>query len=194
MTEISERPRAIIFDIDGVLCDSSKRIAKYADIEALNRGDYNAWRASMARYNATTEEDEVIPSGLRLYRALQIGMFPARFFFVTSRGEDGREPTLIWLQDFINPAICSEDLIMRPAYVERSPGIYWLPGEPKFDHVVYKRAVLTELRKKYNVILALDDYPDLASMYQEEGVPALHVQWPSVDCISGAGMVELAAK
>lgn len=178
----------IICDIDGVICDSSVRLEKYADTAALERGDYEAFRASMALYNSSTEGDVVITPGISLLHQLYyIYEFP-HIVFLTMRGEIGRGPTLSWLQeniDFIE--VDDSNLIMRPE-------LHWHPGMVKFNAVEHKRQETKLLSETYDVVMALDDRPDICAMYAEMGINVLTVTWAGVDCCTAVGDKRVGSK
>jgi hypothetical protein len=184
--------RIIICDIDGVVCDSSARLAKYSDYEALERGDYNAFRVSMHAYNsASVHEDIPLPDGIQILRGLQHAYDSEHGVltkFLTSRGNESRRNTFEWLRTHVDESLIDENLIMRPEYLESEPGVFWREGEPRFCHIEYKRGESERLRQFGNIVVALDDHLPLCEMYQSIGIPALHVKLPGVDCISRSGM------
>jgi len=181
--------KVLIFDIDGVVCDCSVRLARYSDHQALERGDYNAFRVSMTAYNQSdVDEDIPIVPGIDLFNSLRDFHKPDRTIFLTSRGEESRYNTLNWLREHVAYALPGGDLIMRPAYIESGAGIFWRDGEPRFYSVDFKRQETIKILDSHDVVIALDDHLPICEMYQSIGVPALHVKWPGVDCISKSGM------
>jgi hypothetical protein len=171
---------ALIIDIDGVVCDSSARLSRYSDHQALERGDYNAFRVSMNAYNrAPVDEDIPIEHGVKLFNSLRDFYSPEKIIFLTARGPESRVNTLNWLRRFVYFEVTNENLIMRPEYRETESGVLWREGEPHFCPIEYKRLEVLKL---------LDDHLPICEMYQKLGVPALHVKWPGVDCISKSGM------
>jgi len=184
------RKRSILLcDIDGVVCDSSRRLALYSDNAALERGDYNSFRASMHAYNtAPLDIDVPIREGVSLLHGLMESYCPDEVVFLTSRGEEGRVNTFAWLREFVYPDLVEESLLMRPAHEERSPGVFWEEGEPRFCHISHKRDKTLKLMETRRVLMALDDHLPICQMYQSIGVPALNVLFPDVDCLSLAGM------
>jgi len=180
----------LVFDIDGVVCDCSARIARYSDYAALERGDYNAFRVSMSAYNAASvDEDVPIVHGINLLKSLCDFYNPGRVVFLTSRGNDSRLNTLGWLREHINfLSLDDNNLIMRPEYFESSPGIFWREGESKFCHVEFKKSEVLKLLEYDDILIALDDYLPIVEMYYSLDIPSLHVKWPGVDCLSKVGM------
>ena len=185
--EKQKKPRLLICDIDGVICDSSARQLVYSDVEALKRGDHNAFRISMNAFNATSEGDVLIETGLDLLVSLSCSFGIDRVIFLTARGECGRGPTLEWLNENIWAGIPSEDLIMRAEQPEIEPGIFWKPGMPNFSSVEQKRDEVLKLMETHEVVLALDDKPDIVAMYQDLPINALMVCWASIDCLTLVG-------
>ncbi len=175
----------LICDIDGVICDSSLRLSKYSNVAALESGDYNAFRLSMNAYNSSSLEDDVVIShGIDLLNSLCSFYNPSRVVFLTFRGELSRVNTLDWLRyniPFLE--IGDDNLIMRPEYVEKSPGVFWLDGDIKSCPVYFKCSVVRDLLLADNIVMALDDYESIVTMYQSLGIPSLCVKWPGVDCI-----------
>jgi len=57
--------KALIFDIDGVVADSSQRF-KRLNLDAFTRQDAKAWIKSVEWYNADCRGDEVIDLGVDL--------------------------------------------------------------------------------------------------------------------------------
>lgn len=181
------KPRLLICDIDGVVCDSSSRQAKYSDLDALKRGDHNAFRISMNAYNSTTEGDITIDRGVMLLNHLCSAYAIDRTVFLTARGEIGRPTTLAWLRREVRAHVSSDDLIMREEQPEIRPGVWWEPGMPNFSSVEQKRTETLKLMKDFEVYLALDDKPDIIAMYQEIEVNALMVCWSNIDCLTLVG-------
>jgi hypothetical protein len=180
---------ALIIDIDGVVCDSSARLSRYSDHQALERGDYNAFRVSMNAYNrAPVDEDIPIEHGVKLFNSLRDFYSPEKIIFLTARGPESRVNTLNWLRRFVYFEVTNENLIMRPEYRETESGVLWREGEPHFCPIEYKRLEVLKLLDEREVVMAIDDHLPICEMYQKLGVPALHVKWPGVDCISKSGM------
>lgn len=181
--------KLLIFDIDGVVCDSSVRLSKYSDESALVRGDYNAFRASMHAYGLASVEDDVpIAPGIDLFHSLRNFYNPERVIFLTSRGGVGRVNTLKWLRDYVVPDFSGEDLIMRPVDIEYEPGVFWREGDMKFSATDFKRWEVLRLLGDYDVMMAVDDHLPICEMYESLGINALHVKFPGIDCITGSGM------
>lgn len=176
---------ALIFDIDGVVCDSSERLSRYADSDALERGDYHAFNLSMVEYNkADLDSDIPIAQGIDLLYALRNHydiqeINPSRVIFLTARGEESRAKTFDWLKTWVYPTIESSDLIMRQESHIDENGF--------FCPVSYKRDEVKKLLENHRISIAVDDHLLICEKYQEIGVAALHVKFPGIDCISLSG-------
>ena len=83
--------------------------------------------------------------------------------------------------------IADIDLIMRPE-------INWHPGMPKFNAVDHKRQESELLRADYEIVMALDDRPDICAMYAEMGINVLTVTWAGVDCCTAVGDKRVGSK
>jgi hypothetical protein len=175
------RPRLIIYDIDGVVANSQARYLRSGGDEALARRDYNEFYNCMVRYSEDIYDDEPIPMGIAMIAQAQSAFQADRMVALTARGEEGREPTFMWLQEHMPWKVGDKDLIMRPAYIEQSPGVFWRQGDPKFDAVQYKRNAAQELMKEFEVVMAFDDNHDIAQAYMEIGIPSICLMLPDFD-------------
>lgn len=165
----------IVFDIDGVVCDSRDRHLKYIDMAAEMMGDIQKFMKSLDVYSETTDGDKVIAGGKNLLFALVDKFTPDAFFYLTSRGEKGRKPSMTWLEDNgLLPYNCQ--LIMRPEYRQLADGTYIIP-EGRFSDVQYKCKVVKQLMKSYDVIFAVDDRADICEGYARLKVPTLKVSF-----------------
>lgn len=175
------KPTLFICDIDGVLCDSRKRMKSKLDWKAEKNGDHNAFIESMFEYNKTTKGDKIIPKGVQLYWAIMTLFKPDRRIFLTGRNNDGRKLTLEWMREHVDGSLEDEDVIMESTPVKNN-GKYWYPGEPSRHHSIeYKRDWIIKLSKKYDIILSIDDEDRNCKMYEEEGVTYLQFKDPEID-------------
>lgn len=170
-----------IIDIDGVVCNSSVRQMRTIDGAALARGDLKAFRASLLIYGQTTDGDVLIPAGAmivdmcRKYCSLRGA---CRIFYITSRNEWSREPTLNWLRqhDLFH---LGDELFMQPVLPEDDDN-WHNPAE-------YKEEIAQKLRREYNIQLAVDDNTDVCKMYQRIGIPTMQARFPGIDCLTLVG-------
>ncbi len=133
---------AIIFDVDGTLCDvSSVRhhvLTPPRNFDAFH-SDALACPPHPAAASAARE-------------AAQAGI---AVLVVTARGERWRRPTGFWLA--LND-IPSDELYMRADKDGRRD-------------VEVKRDILTRIRSRYKVMRAWDDNPSVIDLWREEGIP-----------------------
>ena len=71
---------------------------------------------------------------------------------------------------------------MQPELEEIEPGIIWKDHMPKYDAVAQKTNQIIELRKNYDIIVAIDDRPDICQAYWNLGVHAMLVKFPEHNC------------
>jgi hypothetical protein len=175
------KSRLIIYDIDGVVANSQARYLRSGGDSALAQKDYNEFRKCMLRYSEDIYDDEPISTGIEMIEHVRRAYRADRMVALTARGEEGRELTLMWLQEHMPWKVTNEDLIMRPLYIEYAPGVYWQEGESKFDAVQYKRHVALELMKDFEVVMAFDDHHDISHAYWEIGIPSVCLMVPGID-------------
>jgi hypothetical protein len=145
------KPRAVIFDIDGCLADSSHRKDVVSDWP-------NATVEDVERWASTQNLDVAIAPTVELLRALFDGGFA--IVLLTSRDEASRERTKAW---FSLHGIPYDALYMRASLTDRRSG-----------HV-YKAEQLVEIQKHYSIAFALDDEPGVVDMFRREGIICLQV-------------------
>lgn len=173
------KPAAIIFDLDGVVVNSQSRFRRSGGDEALESGDYNEFRRAMIRYAQDTEGDMVLAEVVRMIDAARVHLGAEVMIAITARGEEGRGPTSAWIDEHLPWQ--TDMLIMRPAYLEYEPGVYWREGEPKFSAIDYKREQALSLKDEYDVVAAFDDHVDISHVYWEIGIPSYCVMFPGID-------------
>jgi hypothetical protein len=150
------KPQAIIMDLDGVLVDSSERF-KRLDLDAFENRDKLTYMKSVKDYSKDCVGDIVIPEGFNLLKSLV--EFSPNIFFVTARGETGRNPTLDWMNDNIcDPMILDKSnkvfnwsLIMHPENLDN------YDFSTQHDHAEYKKKEAKKLMEQYEIIYAVDD-------------------------------------
>ncbi len=157
---------AIIFDIDGVVCDSSSRF-KRLNIDAYIKKDKKAFANSIKWYEMDCEGDTIIESGVKLLESLTNTLNISKVFFITARGEGGREPTMRWLSDsgIIRE---SDELIMHPEALDeefefKTPAV----------HANWKKQEAEKIMKQYNVLFAVDDSEDNINAYSSLGITCI---------------------
>lgn len=136
-----ERQEAVIFDMDGTLCD----VRSIRHLVAGPRRDFHAFHMSSGGCPANPEVAEAARQARRDGRAVII---------VTARMEHYRNVTSMWLA--LN-AVPSDALLMRR------------DGDFRKDFVV-KREILTKIRRRWNPVHAWDDNPEVIALWQQEGI------------------------
>jgi hypothetical protein len=176
-----EKPRVLIYDLDGTVVDSSVRSRRHIDLAAKARGDFEVFRASLDAYNQSCLHDVAIPAGIQVISGLSLA-FGATPIAVTSRGEIGRIPTLAWLKEHMPWEVHDSWLFMRPEVSDDPTG--WLALATT---EALKEFRLRELRERFTVCAAVDDHQGVCEMYQAQGVPSVHVLYPGIDCLTPGG-------
>lgn len=164
------KPKAIIFDLDGVLVDSSSRF-KRLNLDAYNRKDSTAYIKSVTWYNADCRGDVVIDLGLDLLHMLITFYKPEKVFFITARGSGGHTPTLNWLKEE-NIWDGSSVLVTRPENYEH------YEFETQADHAEYKKATAKKIMQDYDIIYAVDDSEFNVQAFASLGIPTIKFMVP----------------
>ena len=142
-----EKPRAVVWDLDGTLSDDRAR-AHYVEVEAGRQRD---WRS----YFDAIDEDAPIAASMEVLRALRA--HGNRVVFLTGRPEYTRPKTEKWLR--ANGLTGYDRLVMRPSEGDWRPA-----GEFKVEEIV-------RLREEYELVCAFEDRIDVAEHLRRAGVP-----------------------
>jgi uncharacterized HAD superfamily protein len=121
------KPNCIVVDLDGTLCDVSRR-RQYVATKPRN---WEAWNRSIIN-------DRPIPQVLEVLNALK-DRFP--IFFVSGRSDDYRKQTEEWLEKY---DISYNALYMRKYKDHR-------------DDAIVKGELADEIEKEYNIFAVFDD-------------------------------------
>lgn len=105
--------RVGVYDLDGCIVDSSARLRKYVDIDALSSGDHTSYTHSFFKYGQTSDGDVPITRGIMLVKSLAEIYDVDVLVALTSRGECGRSATESWLSSHLPWATGGELLIMH---------------------------------------------------------------------------------
>lgn len=141
-----DRPRAVIWDLDGTLSDDRAR-AHFVEVEAGRARDWHS-------YFDAIDTDPPIAASMEVLRALHgAGL---RIIFLTGRPEYTRPKTERWLR--ANGLTEYDALVMRPADERRPAG--W-----------FKAEAVARLRREYELVCAFEDRIDVADHLREAGVP-----------------------
>lgn len=146
MTRPGDKPRAVVWDLDGTLSDDRAR-AHFVEVEQGQKRDWDSYFDAM-------EEDAPIAASIELLHALRA--FGVRIIYLTGRPEYTRLRTQRWLK--ANGLDEFDLLLMRPHGERRHA------GEFKIDAV-------RELRDRYELICAFEDRIDVAEHLRRGGLP-----------------------
>ncbi|MFI5973539.1 hypothetical protein [Streptomyces sp. NPDC051452] len=136
-----ELPEAVIFDMDGTLCDV-RGIRHLLD----GPGRFDTFHAASID---CPPHDHVVAAARREHAAGRAVLI------VTGRAAKWRHVTAWWLALHQVP---SEAMWMRG------------PGDFRPDYVV-KRGILARIRQLYRPVAAWDDNPNVIRLWEEEGIP-----------------------
>jgi hypothetical protein len=158
-------PEAIVFDVDGTLCDV-RQIRHY--VEPIT-GE-SEFRANFDRFHAESIRCPAHQSVMNVLARARTAKF--KILIVTGREAKWSFLTSLWLAE---KGIKPERVYMRQK------------GDFRPDHVI-KQEILTQIEKKYRVCLAVDDREDIIAVWSDSGIPTLKVSvhgqlrpinWPS---------------
>lgn len=168
------KPTAIIFDIDGVICDSSERFLRI-DLKAFQKKDKDKFVASLRHYCSDCEGDKIITSGAQLLWSLCDYYRPDKIFFITARGITNYEPTMQWLKEnnIFGHDRHGNELIMNPEDLDNFEF-------EEFDHAAWKGKTAAKLAKKYEILLAVDDSEANCRSFVSRGIQALRFMTPGL--------------
>jgi beta-phosphoglucomutase-like phosphatase (HAD superfamily) len=142
-----DKPRAVIFDLDGTLSDDRAR-AHFVEVE---QGRARDWKS----YFDAVDQDAPIAATIEVLRAMRKN--GARIIYLTGRPDYTRPKTERWLK--ANGLDPYERLVMRPSQGD------WLPaGEFKVHEI-------GRLRDEYELVCAFEDRIDVAEALRRAGVP-----------------------
>lgn len=147
MTDTPQKPRAVVFDIDGTLSDYTHRVEHFIP---PNR--------DMRQFFAKMEDDAPRPEIIALAHEARSKGY--RVIILTGRPSIYLAPTLRWLDKYGVPY---NIILMRDADD-------WRPGaEVKTD--IYHN----HIAPRYHVLYAVDDNPKIIDMWRDLGVKTLLV-------------------
>ena len=134
---------AIVFDLDGTLCDVRHR-RQYVATKPRN---WNAWNAGIVN-------DAPIPQVLEVFNALK-DRFP--IFFVSGRSDDYRDVTIQWLEKYGITELDYNGLLMRKYQDHR-------------DDVIVKGELADQIEKSYKIFAVFDDRKKVVDMWINRGI------------------------
>lgn len=141
-----QKPKAVVWDLDGTLSDDRAR-AHFVEVQEGRTRDW------MSYFDAI-DSDPPIAASMEVLRALH--GHGIRILFLTGRPEYTREKTMKWLQ--ANGLVDYDRLLMRPGGERRPAGDF-------------KVEVIQSLRGFYEVVCAFEDRIDVAEALRVAGVP-----------------------
>jgi FMN phosphatase YigB (HAD superfamily) len=164
-----KKPKAVIFDLDGVIVDSSERF-KRLNMDAFEKRNKKEFVKSVRDYNSDCFGDTVIDTGMNL---LKLYSRDHKVFFITARGSEGHAPTLNWIRTYFEHFDnCEAELIMNPEDTNA------FEFTTQFDHAEFKKKAAEKILKSYEVILAVDDSDLNCRAYISLGIPTIQLTIP----------------
>jgi beta-phosphoglucomutase-like phosphatase (HAD superfamily) len=142
-----DKPKAVIFDLDGTLSDDRAR-AHFVEVE---QGRARDWKS----YFDAVDQDAPIAATIEVLRAFRKN--GVKILYLTGRPEFTRPKTERWLK--ANGLDRYERLVMRPAQGDWRPA-----GEFKVDEIA-------RLRREFELVCAFEDRIDVAEALRRAGVP-----------------------
>lgn len=143
------KPKAIIIDLDGTLCESPYRASP----------DMVHWKDYWPLYKHIPED---LPQEWCMYLVDRCIQF-CKIVFLTARPEHTKEETIKWLgKNSGTLRIFSWELIM-------------MPDDYSIEKSVtdYKREEVKKLQEKYDILFGIDDNESVCEMFEQEGIKAL---------------------
>jgi predicted secreted acid phosphatase len=137
------KPKAILFDLDGTMCDVKHR-RQYVATKPRN---WDAWNAGIIN-------DKPIPQVFEVFNALK-----DRFvvFFVSGRSDDYRDVTVKWLESQGITDIDYNGLLMRKYKDHR-------------DDAVVKGEIADQIEENYEIFAVFDDRKRVVDMWVNRGI------------------------
>jgi hypothetical protein len=165
------KPKAVIFDLDGVLVNSAERF-KRLDMDAYNKRNKKNFVKSVRHYNSNCDGDQVIPLGMLLLKTL---CKDHKIFFITARGIEGYAPTLNWITSNFDDFFSSDaELIMHPEDTNN------FKFSTQFDHAEFKKREACKIMESHDITCAIDDSIDNIRAYISLGIPTLQMTVPNL--------------
>jgi beta-phosphoglucomutase-like phosphatase (HAD superfamily) len=146
------RPNAVIFDVDGTLCDvrAVRHWVQGPDGRKRSNANFDAFHEA----SAACPPFESVRELVRISSALGL-----QIVVVTGREAKWDCLTARWLL---------ENCIPYAVLCTRGHRDY------RPDHIV-KAEILLDLRREYDVVLAVDDRPDIVRVWLADGIPTIQV-------------------
>jgi len=146
---MDRRPKAVIFDIDEVVCKSWEPKYKQQFAEG-HFAEFDFKIPSFPKVQwASTLINSLLLSGIKI-------------LFVTSREESRRPATKAWLENELTIFSHEYELFMRSENDTRPS-----------DEVKFR--LMQQFRPRFNILFAIDDELHNARMWNRVGIPSLHL-------------------
>jgi phosphoglycolate phosphatase-like HAD superfamily hydrolase len=147
----TERPRAVIFDMDGTLADVS------GIRHLVAGGPQNGYKKDFTAFH---EQSVDAPANRQVVNQAQVShLLGNKNIVVTARGSQWRNHTAMWLALHRVP---SDAMYMRKE------------GDHRPDYEV-KSDILDRASRSYDVAHAVDDNPAVLRLWNERGIPTTRV-------------------
>lgn len=144
------RQRAVLVDMDGTLVDVSS--IRHHVTKAL-RADGSYATVDFDAFHSRSVDCPPIP--VTVDHVHRWHLSGHAILIVTARSEKYRPHTSWWLADNYIPHV---DLHMRDSWDSR----------PDYE---VKKDILSTLRRKWDIVHAIDDNPSVITLWREEGIP-----------------------
>lgn len=144
---------AFIWDIDGVICDSTIALKHIVGVKQPD------WRS----YNDSLKYCKINKWAKKLLQILQFNqgnIDSSNIILLTARSEENRKSTEMWLLD---NNIFYNHLLMREL------------GDKSSSYIVKEKILKEKILPKYNVILAIDDDLDNVRMFEENNISCVPI-------------------
>ena len=142
------KQEAIIIDLDGTLCDNAVRLEVHSD----NHKDY--WPL----YQHIPEDK---PNKWCVDIIKMADLYDCKLIFLTARPEHVEELTRDWLLKHLLLISYSYELIM-------------MPNNYRYKAETFKKARIKELKKKYDILFAIDDRKENVKVFKEQNIMCLY--------------------
>lgn len=167
-------PKAVIFDIDGVLAEKSPE------------RDYREYdKVGLDKHNKKYFKELIYSYAEKFYKKSGKWKREYHIFFITGRKEYCREITEKWLGNgyytFYEP-MCFADCLASCTdpisyFLGNRYNLFMRPNDDHRKAVVLKKEIYEKhIKGKYEVELAIDDDPEICEMWKNEGIKTLEVK------------------
>jgi phosphoglycolate phosphatase-like HAD superfamily hydrolase len=162
------KPKAIIFDIDGTLANVDHR-RHFVD-GTHGKKDFN-------KFYEVMDDDGVHWDIVELLHMYHLRDY--KIIICTGRPEEYRKVTELWLHGLVAFAIIDTYSDEAKSNISPEKGYHKLLMRPddrrhEPDYLI-KQDMLNELRKDYDIKLAIDDRDQVVKMWRENGIRCLQV-------------------